>query len=124
MPSSAEVTTPLGTEASDVSNVTDLVPTELPFPIRNGMYIANKRAIQRRSAYKRWQRGIHDQQKHRHTLRIARLVIVAAMFVFVLLPAGGGGGRHYGSKKKKTQAHGWLNNPIEIKKYLEVFKKK
>src|SRR6266566_2813584 len=122
MPTPAEVTAPLGTEVSDVSNVSDLVPTGLPFPIRNGMYIANKRAIQRRSAYKRWQRGLHDQQKHQHTLRIARLVIVAAMFVFVLLPAGAGVAAYSAYSNINAVAHDGLNHLLKVKSLLNISK--
>ncbi len=115
-------TAPLGTEVSDVSNVTDLAPLVLPLPIKNGIYIANKRAIQRRSAYKRWQRGIHDQQKHRHTLRIARLVIVAAMFVFVLLPAGAGVAAYSAYNNINAMAHDGLNHLLKVKSLLNVSK--
>ncbi|MFL5698862.1 MAG: DUF4012 domain-containing protein [Ktedonobacteraceae bacterium] len=115
-------TASLGTEVSDGSNVTDLGPLVLPLPIKNGIYIANKRAIQRRSAYKRWQRGIHDQQKHRHTLRIARLVIVAAMFVFVLLPAGAGVAAYSAYNNINAMAHDGLNHLLKVKSLLNVSK--
>ena len=83
-----EATAPLTIEVSTVSNATGLAPLVLPFPTVE--YIATKRPFQRRSVHKRWQRGIQGQQKHKRTLRIASLVIVAALFLFVLLPAGAG----------------------------------
>ena len=113
-------TAPLMPEAPGMSNVTDLAPLVLPFPSRNG--IAYKRVFQRSLTHKRWQRGIHGQQKHKRTQRIARFVIVAALFLFVLLPAGAGVAAYSAYSNVNAMAHDGLNHLLKVKSLLNVSK--
>ena len=144
IPTSAEATAPLGQEVPGIdnatgndplvgtrsfasaqddkgeSNATRVAPLVLPFPSRYG--IANRRVFQHSLTLKRWQRGIHGQHKHKHTLRIARFVIVAALFLFVLLPAGAGVAAYSAYSNINATAHDGLNHLLKVKSLLNVSK--
>ena len=115
-----EATAPLTIEVSTVSNATGLAPLVLPFPTVE--YIATKRPFQRRSVHKRWQRGIQGQQKHKRTLRIASLAIVAALFLFVLLPAGAGVAAYSAYNSINATAHDGINHLLKVKSILNISK--
>ncbi|MFL5658744.1 MAG: DUF4012 domain-containing protein, partial [Ktedonobacteraceae bacterium] len=116
----SKATVPLAIEVSDVSNATGLAPLVLPFPTVE--YIATKRPFQRSSVHKRWQRGIQGQQKHKRTLRIASLAIVAALFLFVLLPAGAGVAAYSAYNSINATAHDGINHLLKVKSILNISK--
>lgn len=117
-----EMTVPFEPEAPDESNATGMSPLALPFPLRNRIYIANKQAIQRRLAHKRWHRSLHDREKHKRTLRIARLVIVAAIVLLVLVPAGAGVAAYSAYNNINATAHDGLNHLLKVKGLLNISK--
>src|SRR5205807_22484 len=83
---------------------------------------SRERTLQRRSTHKRWQRDIQGQQKHKQSLQIASLAIVAAMFLFVLLPAGAGVAAYSAYNNINAMAHDGLNHLLKVKSLLNVSK--